>query len=36
MLGTLISFQVVIGDLAPALINSTFGIAVSTLFARVI
>ena len=29
MLGTLISFQVVIGDLAPALISSAFGIEVS-------
>lgn len=29
MLGTLISFQVVIGDLAPALVSSTLGIVVS-------
>ena len=30
MLGTLISFQVVIGDLAPTLINSVFAVPVST------
>ena len=29
MLGTLISFQVVIGDLSPALINSVLGVEVS-------
>ena len=33
MLGTLISFQVVIGDLSPPLINSAFGIEVCTAFA---